>query len=342
MRFIQVGVGGFGHVWVDCLKQAPDVDVVGLVDINDEALEKACETGGYPRSICYHSLDDVLGHVQADALVCVTPPELHRDAVVKGLQAGLHVISEKPMAASLADCKAMLAAAKETGMVYAVSQNYRYSPEMWTLAQIIGSDDLGDVGQVKLDFFKGVDFGGGFRHEMEYPLIVDMSIHHFDLMRFITGLNPLRVSGRSWNPSWSNYRGDCSSTALFEMDNGAHILYNGSWCSKGSFSDWNGNWQVECEKGTVIYHNGTITVHRVPDLYDNTDTVSVPLQAPPRQRQDYVLHDFMEAIQSGRKPATDVTDNIHSVAMVFATVNAMKSEQTVEVLDKETRQLLGV
>ncbi len=341
MRFIQVGVGGFGRVWVGSIAEDPETEMVALVDTSEKALDEACEAGGWRQEICYRSLDEALRNVEADALVCVTPPESHRRFVVQGLEAGLHCISEKPMAASMADCKAMLKASQDTGNTYVVSQNYRYRPEMWTLAKAIEEYDLGDVGQVKLEFFKGVDFGGGFRHDMEYPLIVDMSIHHFDLIRFITGLNPLTVKASAWNPKWSNYKGDCSSTALFEMDNGARILYNGSWCAKGDYSDWNGNWHVECERGTVIYEQGKVTVHRAPELYNVTETIEVKLQDPPRSGQNYVLHDFMDAIASGGKASTDVTDNIHSVAMVFSTVDAMESGQTIQVLDDETRGLIG-
>lgn len=341
MRFIQVGVGGFGRVWVGCIAEDPEAEMVGLVDTSAKALDEACEAGGWRQEICFTTLDDALRQVEADALICVTPPESHRKFVVQAMEAGLHVISEKPMAASMADCTAMLKVSRETGKSYVVSQNYRYRPEMWTLAKAIDTYELGEVGQVKLEFFKGVNFGGGFRHDMDYPLIVDMSIHHFDLIRFITRLNPLTVRASAWNPKWSNYRGDCSSTALFEMDNGARVLYNGSWCAKGDFSDWNGNWQVECERGTVTYQHGKVTVHRAPELYAVTETIEVDLDDPPRGGQTYVLHDFIEAIRSGGTAATDVTDNIHSVAMVFATVEAMESGRTVRILDDETRALIG-
>ena len=192
MRFIQVGVGGFGAVWVKVLKENPAAQVVGMVDINPDALAKACADGGYEARICFASLKTAIRRVKADALVCCTPPRYHRRDVVTALKAGMHAISEKPMADSLANCKVMLKTALATGRTYAVSQNYRYSPPMWTLAQVLRSGRLGAVGQVKLDFFKGVDFGGGFRHEMEYPLVVDMSIHHFDLIRFLK-LNALQT-----------------------------------------------------------------------------------------------------------------------------------------------------
>jgi len=340
MRFIQVGVGGFGRCWVNVLKQSRQAKVVGMVDISDKALDEACQTGGYGRDICFTSLREALSKVEADAVVVVTPPAVHRQDVVSALKAGLHVISEKPMADSLADCKAMLQAAAKARRTYVVSQNYRYSEPTWTLAKLVRSGRLGAVGQVKVDFYKGVDFRGGFRHEMPYPLIIDMSIHHFDLMRFITGLDAESVQGAAWNPPWSNYKGDCSSTALFEMTGGARILYNASWCAKGDFCSWNGNWQIECEKGTVVYRDNQIQVLEAPKLYRVRKVKPVPFVKPPRLGQAYVLNEFIRCVKAGQRPATDVYDNIRSISMVFATVKAMQTGKKVPVLDPSVRQML--
>lgn len=340
MRFIHIGVGGFGECWVRVLKENKDAKVVGLVDVNEEALRKACEVGGYSNDCCFKSLEDALKNVEADAVVSSTPPAFHKHDVVTAMKAGLDVISEKPMADTMASCKAMVKAAAETGRIYAVSQNYRYSSPMWTLANVVRSGKLGRIGQGKLDFFMGVDFGGGFRHEMPFPVIIDMSIHHFDLIRFVTGLDAVKVSGAAWNPPWSNYKGDCSSTALFEMNNGARILYNASWCSKGGFCDWNANWQIECEKGTVTYRNGEIRVYHASKLYTVEKTEILPLTAPPLAAQNYILDEFMRCVKARQQPRTVARDNIRSVGMVFAAVKAMETGRKVDVLDRETLALL--
>jgi predicted dehydrogenase len=325
---------------VRVLKDNKDAEVVGLVDVREESLDKACETGGYNKNICFKSLEDALKNVEADAVVSSTPPAFHKHDVITAMKAGLDVISEKPMADTMASCKAMLKAARETGRTYVVSQNYRYTAPMWTLANAVRSGNLGAIGQVKMDFFMGVDFGGGFRHEMPFPVIIDMSIHHFDLIRFVTGLDALKVSGAAWNPPWSNYKGDCSSTALFEMNNGARVLYNASWCAKGGFCDWNANWQIECEKGAVTYRNGEIRVYQVPNLYKVEKTEILRHTPPPLTDQRYILDEFMRGVKTRKRPSTVVQDNIRSVGMVFAAVKAMETGRKVDVLDKATLALL--
>jgi predicted dehydrogenase len=314
--------------------------MVALVDVNKDNLAGALKDSPWTGDMCFTSLNDALKKIKADAAVVVTPPKFHREPVIACLEAGLNVISEKPMAEDLADCKAMVKAARDTKKLYVISQNYRYNRPMTTLAKIICSGKLGAVGQVKLDFYLGIDFKG-FREEMPYPLIIDMSIHHLDLIRYITGLDPVAVTASSWNPKWSHYKHDCSSTALFEMSNGARILYNGSWCCKGSFSDWNGNWQIECEKGTVTYQNGEIKVLEVPEGYDAKNTIVPPLEEMKLQQQAYVLDELMRCVKSGKMPATNCYDNLKSVSMVFATVKAMETGRRVPVLDAGTKRLLS-
>ena len=341
MRFIQVGVGGFGGGWVQRLTDNPSVEVVALVDVNQTALTAARKVGNYGKEICFSTLNQALKNVKADALVCVTPPEYHKQCVVQAMKADLDVITEKPMSDKLASCTSILKASQNTGRTCAVSQNYRYKPETWTLARLIESGRIGDIGQVKIDYYMGQDFGGGFRHEMDYPLLIDMAIHHFDLVRFVTGLNAVSVRGEAWNPAWSNYKGDSSSSLVFEMENGVRVVYNASWCAKGQFCGWDGNWLIEGSKGSLSYENGKISLYDVPKLYKVNRTETVPAKGPENTEQAFVLNDFITSVKTGRRPQTDVFDNIHSIAMVFAAVKAVKTGKQIPILDKRMQQLIG-
>ena len=340
MRFIQVGVGGFGGVWVRALKNNRQAKVVGIVDVNPQAMQKVCEQAGYDASICFPTLKEALKNVEADAAVVVTPPVHHRPPVVEALGAGLHVISEKPMAESITDCKAMLSAARKAKRRYVVSQNYRYAGDMYAIADLIKKGRIGEIGQVKVDFYKGVGFGG-FRAQMAYPLLVDMSIHHFDLIRFVTGLDAVSVRGQAWNPKWSHFKGDCSSSVCFTMENDARVLYNGSWCAKGDYCDWNGNWQIEGSKGTIRYAKGVATLDQVPKGYGVKKSAVIPPRKLRRIGQGYVLDNFIKSISKGERPLTDVYDNIYSVAMVFSAVKAVKSERRITVIDPALQKLIG-
>ena len=341
MRFIQAGVGGFGKGWLQWLTDHRSVEVVGLVDVDPAALAAAREVAGHSDGICFASLRDALKRVEADALLCATPPAYHKSCAVQAMRAGLDVITEKPLADTLADCKAILRASRDTGRVCVVSQNYRHKPEMSTLARVVASGRIGPIGQVEIDYYFGLDCGGGFRHEMDHPLLIDMAIHHFDLIRHVTGMNAMSVRGESWNPAWSNYRGDTSVCLVFEMANGARVAYNGSWSAKGRFSNWDGNWHIDGNKGALVYENGRIALHKAPRLYTVTGTQAIPLRVMPRTEQDYVLDNFMRSVKRGTRPETDVFDNMHSIAMVFAAVKAVETGKTVPILDSALSRLIA-
>lgn len=331
MNVIQVGVGGMGHHWVKWLTSHPKIKLVGLVDVSADALARAREVGGYAPDICYNKLSDAFSKVRADVLMISTPPQFHCAAAVAGMRAGLDVITEKPMADTLANCRTMVRVSKETGRTCVVSQNYRFSAPMWTLAGAVRRNLVGPVGQVKLDFYLGMDFGGGFRHVMEYPQLVDMAIHHFDLIRFVTGLDAIAVQGAAWNPAWSNYAGDCSNSLVFEMTNGARVLYNASWCCKGQHTDWNGNWLIEGAKGALTHQRGVLEFTSVPKLYTERGRKTLPTTPPRHTGQLHVINEFLQARAKGARPSTDVFDNIKSMAMVFAAVTAVRTGKRVPV-----------
>ncbi len=347
MRFIQVGIGSMGRGWLQRLTGNPDAEVVALVDVDPTALASARAAGNYREEICFASLRDALKHVDADALICITPPVHHKQCVTQAMKAGLNVITEKPMADSLPDCISILRTSHDTERTCVVSQNYRYKPETQTLAHLVRSGQIGDIAQMKIDFYLGLDLGGRFHQGMEHPLLVDMSIHHFDLIRFVTGLNAVSVRGESWNPPWSSCRGDLSSALVFELENGAHIVYNASWSAKGQFCAWEGNWLIEGSKGSILYEKGQITIYKGqfsgerPRLYRVTKTEPVCIKNPERTGQEYVLNNFIHSLKRSLRPQTDVFDNIHSIAMVFAAIKAVKTGKRTPVLDRRLQKVIA-
>ncbi len=83
-------------------------------------------------------------------------------------------------------------------------------------------------------------------------LLVDMSIHHFDLMRMLLGKEPTRIMAQTWNPSWSNFVDAPTGSALISFAGGAVVTYSGSWVSTAPQTNWAGEWHIECEHGEII------------------------------------------------------------------------------------------
>ena len=317
MKVLQVGAGGFGRTWLAALAGEPTAEQVALVDQDPAALRD-----GIPG---YVDLDEALRAAEPDIAVVVVPPDAHREVAERCLAAGVPVLVEKPLAGTRADCEALIEAARRADRPLAVSQNYRYRPVIETARRVLASGELGDIGQAQIDFRIHHDFRGSFRQRMEHPLILDMAVHSFDLIRFVTGLEMSDVWARTWNPPWSQFEGDASALVLFAMDSGARVAYTGSWHPRGQFTDWNCRWLIECSGGYLTLDRDVVKVYRGTDVHHPGTAAQeeiVPLVELERTDQAAVLVDFASAIRDGRPAPTNAADNLRTVEMVLAAVEA--------------------
>lgn len=322
LRVIQVGVGGMGDAWMKTIGQSPDVEHAALVDVDARMLSTQAVKYGIPTERCFTTLAEALT-VPADGLVNVTPPQFHESTCCTALEMGLHVLTEKPLADTIEAAQRMVACAASAGKLIMVAQNYRYQPFIQTLHELVANGKYGAPGQVQLAFYKGPHFGG-FREQMSYPLIIDMSIHHFDLLRYILGADPLQVRGESWNPSWSWFGGDASCALHFEFRGGLQVLYHGSWCATGDETSWSGDWRIECATGVVVSRQDVVYEAAIGQPLRQSAIGPMPLRA-----QAFLLAEFVRALREGIPPATVGSDNLKSLAMVFGAVEAVRSGKVV-------------
>ena len=332
MKVIQVGIGGMGNTWLGAVRRSPHVHFAGFVEIDDEVASAQSDAHGLDRSLIFPTLAAALESVDADAVINVTPPEFHREICIGAMGAGIPVLTEKPLAGNLEDARAIVEAANATGTLCSVAQNYRYRPLTQTVKAILAGGELGAAAAVRAEFFRGPHFGG-FREEMPHPLIIDMSIHHFDLMRFFLDSDALSVAARSWNPSWSWFKGDASAAAQIEFANGAQASYTGSWCSQAFETSWNADWRFECERGVLLVEADRVTIQRLKSVNAGARGQSsihderreIPLTVMEHESQDYLLQEFYDAVTLGEPVATTAEDNIHTMALVFGVVAACDS-----------------
>ena len=322
-RVIQVGIGGMGNTWLRTVLGSPKFEHSAFVEINGEIAQRQAQAYGLDSSKIFKTLDEALAAVPAYGVINVTPPQFHKDISIKALEAGIPVLSEKPLADTLESAREIVRKADETGVLHMVAQNYRYSTPAQTLKRAIDSKALGEIGALTVDFFKGPHFGG-FREEMDYPLIIDMSIHHFDMMRYFLDSDPLWVYGQSWNPAWSWFRGEASAAVVIGFAHGVVVSYNGSWCSTGMETPWNSNWRIECEKGVISLEGDEVRTQFTGQRAETLPPVQMEHIA-----QAYLLHEFYQALTEGRRPATTCQDNIKSLSLVFDTISSFESGEVI-------------
>ena len=335
-RFIQIGVGGFGRTWVEALSRSARAECVGLLDLQPEAMAEAAKLLNVPAERRFTHLEEAM-KLPFDAAVVCTPPAA-RMPIYKALAAaGKPILCEKPLAESMADALAARDLAAEAGIDFVVSQNYRYFDHIQALKAALDTGRHGRPLVAHADFFKFPRFFG-FREEMSYPLTIDMSIHHFDLARFLLSADPLSVVGASWNPPWSVMAGDPCAAMAFEMTGGARFIYNGSWTTlrPAEFqTSWSGSWYVECEHGFMSMVKDKIhTAHwslneQGQPEWEPTDPVEVEPRTP--HGQLHVLEQFLDQMDGARPARTHVGDNVKSMAMVFAAVRAFEQKTSIDI-----------
>lgn len=332
MKVILCGLGSMGRHWLKTVLASTQVELAAMVEIDADAARRCAADFGVDTSLIYPSLEAALAAVQADGVLDVTPPAAHRAVAFAAMAAGLPVLSEKPLAGTREDARTIVERSNQTGVLHMVAQNYRYSPLAQTVRQVLDSGETGAVGAVDVRFFKGPHFGG-FREEMPYPLIIDMAIHHFDLLRFFLKANPVSVYGQSWNPPWSWYKGDASAAITARFDSGAMASYHGSWCSQGAETGWNADWRFDCARGVVTVSGDCVYVQRMTGVEEGRTLTepreAVPLMTLERQAQDYLLHEFYEAVTQGKSPATSCQDNLHTVEFVFDVIESAQTGRAV-------------
>ncbi len=326
LTVLQVGCGGISAAWLKPASEHPGIRIVGLVDLHAAAAEKR-RAEFAPQAQVGTDLKAMLASLKPDIVFNCTLPETHREVALEALAAGAHVLGEKPLADTLASAREIIAAADKAGRLVAVTQNYRYSAEVRAIRAAISSGLIGELTAVSCDFAIGAHFGG-FRDTMEHVLLLDMSIHHFDLARFISDASGERVYCHEWNPAGSWYRHGACAQAIFQMSDGIVFNYRGSWCAEGMNTPWGGAWRITGTKGSLVWDGDkSVLVETVSAtggfrseyLKSTVDVATGPGQKSGHER---ILNEFVACIQSGSVPETGARDNLRSLAMVLSAVES--------------------
>ena len=342
LRVVQVGAGGMGRNWIRVLTESPDVELVGLVDLDVAAAEAALADAGLTGVSVGTSVAEVAAATGAQAVVNVTIPAAHHPVNVEALFAGLPVLCEKPVAPTVAQGLSLAAAAEVSGQLLMISQSRRYYRTLAAFKRELLT--LGDVGVVTTEFFKAPHFGG-FREEMDHVLLVDMAIHQFDAVRYLLGRDPVSVYCEEFNPSWSWYSGDAAATAVFEFDGGARYVYTGSWCADGLETSWNGSWRANAAGGSASWDGegdplverlSTADASRAVPETGTLSTVGGAADAGEEASAEEIggaLAEFVAALRTGTVPSGEVHSNVYSLAMVEAAVLSSSTGAKVQIAD---------
>ena len=336
-RALLVGCGDISRTWLRAVRDIPELEIVGLVDIRPQAAKQLAVEFELEQNVAIaEELGSALDHTGAEVVFNCTVPEAHLAVTLDALERGCHVLTEKPLADSMVHARQLVDAAQTAGRLLAVVQNRRYDARIRQLRHFLRSGALGSITTVHSDFFMGAHTNS-FRDRIEHPLLLDMAIHTFDAARLITGADPVSVYCHEWNPAGSWYDGDASLVAIFEMSAGIVYTYRGSWCAEGLNTTWESDWRIMGERGAVTWDGAddfrVEVVDKTGSFYSEMKQVKIPSYNAGDKTGGHggVIREFIRCVRLGGTPETVGTDNIRSLAMVFAAIQSTGLHRAVAV-----------
>jgi predicted dehydrogenase len=330
LKVLVLGTGFFGKNWLRELSSCGDCEVAGLVGKHPELLAAAGEEFGIPAARRFATIADGLDRAGAQAVVVALPEMVHKDAILAALGRGLHVLTEKPLAMTMAEAREIVRAARRVpAAVVMVDQNYRWRPETRTLRQAIRDGRIGAVGAIGYEYRQSITrtTTDAWREQMPHPFLHDMAPHHFDFLRACTGLECVQVMAAGARPAWNWYQGLPGVDAILSFERGVSASYTGTMVARGLATPQDGII-------TVVGGGGTLRLEadsQVRWYGEKGGSEVIPHVAMPFTDLAGTLQDFLAAIREGRKPETHLEDNVRTLAMVEAAIRSVETGQPVAV-----------
>jgi predicted dehydrogenase len=337
-RALMLGAGGMARSWLRRFLPnfADRLEVVALVDINEQALADGGDFLGLDPARRFTDMVTAFATVEADCCIIVIPPAFHRQAALLAVEHGLPILSEKPIADSWAACLDIAAAVRRAGLKMQVVQNYRYNAPMLTLREVLREGELGRINYLMArfaaDYREYGSWGVPFRHEIPHALLVEGAIHHFDMLRNLSGADCAAIAGWEWNPPWSSSKGEFNALYAMTMTSGARAVYEGSGVAAGAQNTWHEEYyRVECEAGAAtVGRDHIVRVHRFT-RGGGLRIDEIPSLQPTWEGHDAIIGQFLDWLDGGPTPPTALDDNLKSAAMLFAAIEASRANHVVAV-----------
>lgn len=212
INFAVIGYGGMGSYHVNTIipKESEKIRVIGTYDPSEMRQSIAADNGYY----CYASYQEVLSDEKVEAVLIATPNDTHKELAIQAMEAGKHVVCEKPVAMNTEELDEILAAAQKTGRHFMVHQNRRWDPDFLIVQELYQNKQIGEVFQIESRVQGANGIPGDWRHLKEHGggMVLDWGVHLFDQLLYLTG-SPIE-----------KMTADLSYILGDEVDDGFHCL----------------------------------------------------------------------------------------------------------------------
>jgi predicted dehydrogenase len=287
---------------------------------------------------CFVHLDELLQHTSPDVLLVCPIHAAHGAAARAGLDAGCHVLVEKPLATSLAEAASLVERARARDLQLGVVQNWRTKTAGRRLRAAVADGTIGRVSHVFFRYLRDRELP----HLPDYlfaesdPLLYAMAIHHFDLFRYVLAQEIALVHVHAFHPPWSRYEDPSVLHAWMLTDGGVGIAYTATFSSRNAHLPLE-SLQVEGDLGTL--HNESAYFEPPLLLSRRGDPAPVDLTADETIRDSdgqYVLADrellanFRDAVQGRAQLVAEGAENLGTLATIEAAATSWREKSEVD------------
>lgn len=334
VRMAFAGTGYIARIHAQAAQKLPNVELVAVVNHRPESRAAFAARFAIPRQ--YDTIEALLQDGDVDAISINTPNYLHAAQTIAALEAGVHVLVEKPMAMNAAEAEAMMAASERSAALLMVAHCWRFDEEVLWVKQQVNSGRIGRVIRTK-GYGVHVHWGpaGWFTQKRLAGggALADMGIHAIDTARFLLGdPRPVSVYARI-GTYYKDFDVDDTGVIIVNWDNGVTSYVESGW------------WQPYAdgpEASTQLYGTRGFaqlfpTRLVLPDVAQKKVTeVESGFPAArdphcPQRMYDAQMAYFVECIKSGRQPHPGGAEGWTNMSIVDAAYESARSGKVVEL-----------
>jgi len=336
-----IGVGGMGRAHCKSCQRVEEVELKAVVDVVPECAKEVGEQFGVPYFVNHK---DLLDADIVDAVIIATPHYFHPPIAIDAFDAGLHVLSEKPIGVRVGMAERMIKAAQSSGKVFSVMFQRRTEPAVRRARELVRYGALGEIKRTLL-------ISPEFRTQAYYDsgtwratwagegggVLMNQAPHIMDLFTLFGGM-PKKVLGRT-RTLMHNIEVEDHAEALLEYENGAFGYFYVSTCDRGPGQLI----EIVGDEGKLQFHNGQLSFYRYePSIshFIKTSTAMwggpkaerLELQLPPGESGHHViLRNFARAILYGEELIAPGAEGIRSLELANAIILSSHKGEPVEI-----------
>ncbi len=342
---IKVGIIGCGKIaqvrHIPEYAANPHAEVYGFYDINlARAEELAKKYGGK----AFASYEELLADPEIEAVSVCAANHAHAEISIAALKAGKHVLCEKPMAISLEECEAMVAAAKESGKYLMIGQNQRLAKAHSKAKELIEQGAIGKVLTFRTIFGHGgpetwsIDPGSNVwffdKTKAAMGAMADLGIHKTDMIQYVLGTKIVKTQAvlttLDKRDATGNLIGvDDNAICIYQMENGIIGTMTASWTY---YAAEDNTTVIYGTKGELrLYDDPKYSVQQINADGTRIDYQIDQIQTNDNQTASGIIDLFVESLVEKKEPEISGANVLHAMKAVFASIESSAKGCAIEV-----------